>query len=287
MKKFIDFFYETSGGVAGTTSGPSVAGTGSDSATTPRSSLLGMVRRLKPKHPKPPVHHTEDTKKDQEARLKQQKSKVDPDISIDNPRTFPLDQVGKVVAEANFPRDAEGRIVTPEREESGGFWSSHKHPKGELEWFPRKKVIKVGDKTWTRTIDDKPTPKPKVDKGKTTKGKAADVLRPEMERRAAERQKEAREKQELKQLRMQKAREKLQKQQSPSLRERMLKKEDFNLNEEDLKVGDAVHLGFGAKGGAGFKGTIHKITDDGKVFVKTEHNPNRIVQGSIKLITKL
>ena len=164
----------------------------------------------------------EDTKKDQASRLKVQKSETPPVKNQTGGYDFELKDVGKI-AESNLPRDAEGKEVTPEREEHGGFWSSHRHPKGELEWFPRKQVIKSGDKTWTRTIPDTPTPKPKVDKGRTTRGRASEVLGAQQKAAAERKAKELEQKQEqkeiakrIRELKLKREKEKLEKQQ-PSL----------------------------------------------------------------------
>lgn len=56
---------------------------------------------------------------------------------------------------------------------------------------------------------------------------------------------------------------------------------------DEVKVGDTVHVGMAKKGGAGFKGTVHKI-DGEKVHVKvgTTKYGDRIVAGQMKNVTK-
>ena len=56
---------------------------------------------------------------------------------------------------------------------------------------------------------------------------------------------------------------------------------------DEVKVGDTVHVGMAKKGGAGFKGTVHKI-DGEKVHVKvgTTKYGDRIVTGQMKNVTK-
>ena len=56
---------------------------------------------------------------------------------------------------------------------------------------------------------------------------------------------------------------------------------------DEVKVGDTVHVGMAKKGGAGFKGTVHKIEGE-KVHVKvgTTKYGDRIVAGQMKNVTK-
>ena len=56
---------------------------------------------------------------------------------------------------------------------------------------------------------------------------------------------------------------------------------------DEVKIGDTVHVGMAKKGGAGFKGTVHKI-DGEKVHVKvgTTKYGDRIVAGQMKNVTK-
>jgi hypothetical protein len=57
--------------------------------------------------------------------------------------------------------------------------------------------------------------------------------------------------------------------------------------DEGHKVGDKVHAGFGAKGGAGFKGTVHKV-EDGFVHINVGKGKygDRIVKAPKHLVTK-
>jgi len=56
---------------------------------------------------------------------------------------------------------------------------------------------------------------------------------------------------------------------------------------DEIKVGDKVHLGLKQKGGAGMKGTVHKIGDsEVHVNVGKEKFGDRIVKGSMKNVTK-
>jgi len=57
--------------------------------------------------------------------------------------------------------------------------------------------------------------------------------------------------------------------------------------DEDHKVGDKVHAGFGAKGGAGFKGTVHKV-ENGFVHINIGKGKygDRIVKAPKRLVTK-
>lgn len=64
-------------------------------------------------------------------------------------------------------------------------------------------------------------------------------------------------------------------------------KKHFNSLKEEVKVGDKVHLGVGTKGGAGYRGTVHKI--DGEtvhVNVGSGKWGDRIVKGHISKLTK-
>lgn len=232
MKTFKDFVLEDTGiGPTTTTSGVSGAGDNPDKTvavkpkthTRPRNELQARVNRLKPYGVV-----KEDSKKEQKQRIAKTGGGVNNPFSKEHEQE--IKQMEKPLEENDLPRDADGKLITPGREESGGFWSSHKHPKGELEWFPKKKTMTSGGKTWTRTIDDTPTPKPKVDKGKDFgaekgyyRGRASDVLGPEMERRAAEKQKEAKEKAEIKekrkQLQKQRLEKALEKTEKPTLRQ--------------------------------------------------------------------
>lgn len=53
-------------------------------------------------------------------------------------------------------------------------------------------------------------------------------------------------------------------------------------DEEGFKVGQKVHLGFGAKGGAGFNGTITKI-DESSVEIKNDQG--RVFKGPVKFLS--
>ena len=52
-----------------------------------------------------------------------------------------------------------------------------------------------------------------------------------------------------------------------------------------VKVGDTGHLGFGAKGGAGFTGTVSKIEGD-LVHLTSKYNPNKTYRGHVSKFTK-
>jgi len=62
-----------------------------------------------------------------------------------------------------------------------------------------------------------------------------------------------------------------------------------SIDEDHVKVGDEVHAGFGQKGGAGFKGTVHKIEGE-YVYVKLDSVGNkygdRIVKAHHSTVTK-
>jgi preprotein translocase subunit YajC len=71
------------------------------------------------------------------------------------------------------------------------------------------------------------------------------------------------------------------------LRKKKGMKEEVEEIDEDHKVGDKVHAGFGAKGGAGFKGTVHKV-EDGFVHInigKSKYG-DRIVKAPKRFVTK-
>ena len=42
------------------------------------------------------------------------------------------------------------------------------------------------------------------------------------------------------------------------------------LSEDHVKVGDKVHAGFGAKGGAGYRGTVKKMDGNGHVHIELD-----------------
>lgn len=226
MKNFIDFIEEDGTSTAG------VAGAGENSDTVP----VNRVRRVTTTVNMVPgkIHNVEeDTKKEQKQRLNVQKSNTKL-VPAKAEYKFDLKQVGKIEEGTDaLPRDAQGKLITPEREAHGGFWSSHKHPKGELEWFPRKETVVGADGTrWHRTVADRPTPKPRVDKGRTSKGKAADILGPEQQQRHQQKLEDEELKRKIKQTaqenRLRKLEAEAQKvKKSPSLRERMLQKEGW------------------------------------------------------------
>jgi Domain of unknown function (DUF6321) len=60
-----------------------------------------------------------------------------------------------------------------------------------------------------------------------------------------------------------------------------------SIDEDHVKVGDEVHAGLGQKGGAGFKGTVHKIEGE-YVYVKLDSGKygDRIVKAHHSKVTK-
>lgn len=46
------------------------------------------------------------------------------------------------------------------------------------------------------------------------------------------------------------------------------------MNEDHVRVGDRVHAGFGAKGGAGFRGVVKKMDGNGHVHVELDKSPH-------------